>query len=118
LIFIISFLVLIYSYKSLNFIEYTSFKFYFLFFSKLNLSYYIYYINFKLIFYFNYKYIILYNYIKGYILKHFSNYKEKAKANKAISLIIIFLRLEIKFISKSLELIIKFQTNINSFFKF
>jgi hypothetical protein len=112
-------LALIYSCKSLNFIEYTSLKSYSLFFfSKLNLSYYIYYINFKLIFYSNYKYIISPNYIKGYILKHLSNYKKEVKANKAISLITTFLSLEIEPISKSLELIIKFQTNINSFFRF
>jgi hypothetical protein len=56
---IIPFLSLIYSYKSLIFILYMSFKSYLLLSNKLNLYYFIYYLNFKLFLYSTYKSTIL-----------------------------------------------------------
>jgi hypothetical protein len=81
-----------------------SFKSYLLLSSKLNLYYFIYYLNFKLLLYFTYKSTILRDYIKSYIFKHFSSYKSEVKVNKAISLVISFLsNLEVESISKSLK---------------
>jgi hypothetical protein len=101
---IIPFLSLIYSRESLTFILYISFKSYLLLSNKLNLYYFIYYLNFKLLLYSTYKSAILRDYIKGYIFKHLSSYKGEVKVNKATSLVTSFLSsLKVEPISKSLE---------------
>jgi hypothetical protein len=101
---IIPFLSLIYSRESLIFILYTSFKSYLLLSNKLNLYYFIYYLNFKLLLYFTYKSTILQDYIKGYIFKYLSSYKGEVKVSKTTSLVMSFLSsLKVEPISKSLE---------------
>jgi hypothetical protein len=101
---IIPFSSLIYSRESLTFILYISFESYLLLSNKLNLYYFIYYLNFKLLLYSTYKSAILRDYIKGYIFKYLSSYKGEVKVSKAISLVISFLSsLKVESISKSLE---------------